>query len=341
MYRKLYILSLAVLISGVLFSCSSDQEVINVYSGRHYQSDEDLFREFTRQTGIKVNLIKADTDQLIKRLELEGSNSPADLFITADAGRLTQSMELGLLQPFDSEFITSTVPVHLRDRNNYWTGFSQRARVIVYHKERVNPQELSTYEDLADSRWKGRILVRSSHNHYNQTLMASIVAHLGPDEAARWARALVDNMAQRPSGNDRDQVKAIAAGIGDIAIVNTYYMGLLLHSPNAEERNIAQQMGIFFPNQNDRGTHVNISGIALTANAPNKAHAERLMEFLLSEPAQQVLANENFEYPVNPGVIWPEQLQSWGTFQPDTLPLDQLGGHLKQAMVIFNIAGWN
>lgn len=322
-------------------SCSSDTNVVNIYSGRHYQVDEQLFREFTKQTGIRVNLIKADTDQLINRLELEGPNTPADVFITADAGRMIQSMEKGLLQPMDAEIIDQVVPSNLRDPDFYWTGFTKRARVFVYEKSRVSPGELSSYEELTSENWQGRVLVRSSQNHYNQTLMASIVAAHGQEGALDWAKGIVNNMAQPPRGNDRDQVKAIAAGTGDLAIVNTYYMGLLLNSPNQEERNIAQQMGIYFPNQDDRGTHINISGVGITAHASNPGNAQKLIEFLLSSPSQMVFAEQNYEYPVNKNVAWPELLQEWGRFKSDTIPLDHLGIHLQPGMIIFNRAGWN
>jgi iron(III) transport system substrate-binding protein len=328
------------LIAVLFFSCSREEEVVNVYSGRHYQADENLYKEFTSQTGIRVNLIKANTDQLINRLELEGSNSPADLFITADAGRMIQVKQKNLLQPMNVERISQIVPSHLRDGENFWTGFTLRARVIVYDRERVNPGSLNTYESLTDPEWQGKVLVRSSQNDYNQTLMASIIAHHGEERARQWARNLVANMAQEPTGNDRDQVKAIAAGVGDVAIVNTYYMGLMLTSTNSEEQNVARRMGIFFPNQNDRGAHINISGIAITAHAPNKENAQRLIEFLLDNDAQRVFAEENFEYPVNPQVEWTNQLNEWGRFHADTLPLDQLGQHLSRAAILFNEAGW-
>jgi iron(III) transport system substrate-binding protein len=326
---------------AIFISCSTDENVVNVYSGRHYQTDEQLFREFTRETGIRVNLVKADTDQLINRLELEGVNSPADMFITADAGRMIQTMEKGLLQPMDAEVIRELVPANLRDPDFYWTGFTKRARVSVYDKSRVNPDELSSYEELTSEKWEGRVLVRSSQNHYNQTLMASVLAAHGQNGALDWAKGIVNNMAQSPRGNDRDQVKAIAAGAGDVAIVNTYYMGLLLNSPNSEERNIARQMGIFFPNQNDRGTHINISGAAITAHAPNRDNAQKLIEFLLSPESQSVFAEQNYEYPVNKNVAWSALLEGWGRFKPDTIPLDQLGKHLQPGMIIFNQAGWN
>jgi iron(III) transport system substrate-binding protein len=232
------------------------------------------------------------------------------------------------------------VPRSYRDRDGTWTGMTARARVIVFHRDRVRAEDLSTYEALAGPDWKGRVLVRSSQNHYNQTLMASVVAALGPEAAESWARGLVENMARSPQGNDRDQVKALAAGTGDVAIVNTYYMGLLLNSTNAEEKLVAQQAGIFFPNQNDRGTHVNISGIGLTRHAPNRENAIKLIEFMLSDPAQKILSEENYEYPISTRVPWPMLLQQWGTFRADTLSLSDLQPHLQEAMYIFNRAGW-
>lgn len=325
----------------LFFGCSQDDEVVNVYSGRHYQVDEDLFRAFTRQTGIRVNLVKADTDQLINRLEMEGINSPADLLITADAGRLVTAAANGLLQTIPSDYIEEFIPPSMRDPDNRWVGLTKRARVIVYHEDRVNPEELSTYEALSGPEWKGRLLVRSSQNHYNQTLMASVIASLGKDEAERWASNLVQNMARSPRGNDRDQVKAIVAGDGDVAIVNTYYMGLLKHSVNAEERLVAEQTRIFFPNQDDRGTHVNYSGMGLTKASSNPANAIRLIEFMISHDAQQKLAEQNHEYPVNKEVAWPELLLSWGAFIADERPLHQLEPHLRDAMFVFNRAGWN
>ncbi len=337
---KIYLLITIIIAGFIGTSCSDEKETVNVYSGRHYQADENLYREFTRQTGIEVNLVKANTDQLINRLELEGENSPADLFITADAGQMILSKEKDLLQPMEMENITPIVPSHLRDKDNYWTGFTKRARVFVYDKERVDPTNLSSYEGLTQPQWNGRILVRSSQNVYNQTLMASIIAHHGEEVAREWAQGMVNNMAQEPTGNDRDQVKAIAAGVGDVAIVNTYYMGLLLNSSNQEEQNIARQMGIFFPNQQHRGTHINISAIAITAHAPHAENAQKLIGFLLGKESQTVFAEENYEYPVNSTVEWTPLLKEWGEFKSDTIPLAQLGRHLSKATVIFNEADW-
>lgn len=337
MSQKISILLLIVLL---FVSCTTPSSEVNIYSGRHYQADEKLFREFTQQTGIKVNLIKADTDQLINRIKMEGSGSPADLLITADAGRLIAAREAGLLQPMESALIDSIVPKTYRDPLGYWTGLTKRARVIVYHQSRINPDDITSYEDLAHERWKGRILVRSSQNHYNQTLMASIIAALGSDKAETWASAVVNNMARSPRGNDRDQVKAIVANEGDIAIVNTYYLGLLLHSPNEAERQVAHEVGIIFPNQDGRGTHINISGIGLTAHSKNKENAIRLVEFLLGDYAQGILSENNHEYPISMGVEWPEFLKTWGMFIEDTIALDRLSPHLQESMFVFNRAGW-
>lgn len=337
-YKLSLIIAVLLLLAG---GCAQKENEVNVYSGRHYQTDEKLFKEFTEQTGIKVNLVKANSDQLLNRLEMEGERSPADIFITADAGRLIIAKEKGLLQPINSKKATSIVPSHFRDAENYWMGFTKRARVIIYPKDSISPSELDSYESLTDEKWQGRILIRSSQNHYNQTLMASIIAAHGEEEAINWAKGIVNNMARSPIGNDRDQIKGIAAGVGDIAIANTYYMGLMLNSSNEEERKVASQMGVFFPNQNDRGTHVNISGIGIAANASNYDNALLLIEFLLSEQAQQVFTNENYEYPMNPDVEWPELLKSWGEFKIDTIPLHQLGNHIHEAMIVFDKAGWN
>ncbi|MBS4061122.1 MAG: Fe(3+) ABC transporter substrate-binding protein [Bacteroidetes bacterium] len=322
-------------------SCSIEKdEVINVYSGRHYSSDEELFKRFSDQTGIKVNLIKADSDQLINRLTVEGKNSPADLFITADVSRLSQAANLGLLQAIPNEVFEDKVPSNLRDPNGMWTGLTKRARVIVYDKGRVKDGEIANYEDLTDVRWKNRILARSSQSHYNQSLIASIISALGVDKSRDWVSGMVTNFSQEPKGNDRDQVKAIAAGIGDVALVNTYYLGLLLNSSNPEEREVAQQVGIIFPNQGNRGTHVNVSGVALTASSSNRENALELVKFLLSVESQEYLSSENFEYPVNPEASWPALLTNWGTFKEDSINLNSLNMYLPEAMMIANQAGW-
>ncbi len=321
-------------------SCHTQRDEVNVYSGRHYKSDEELFRRFTEETGIKINLIKADSDQLINRILLEGEQTQADLFITADASRLSRAVDHGILYPINDQALLHMVPKNLREPNGHWLGLTKRARIIVYHKERINPQELSTYEDLADDKWKGRILVRSSQSHYNQSLLASIIAANGHQSASDWAEKIVDNMAQPPRGNDRDQVKAIVAGTGDLAIINSYYLGLLMRSTNAEERRVASEVGLFFPNQEDRGTHINVSGMGIVASSKNKNNAIKLIRYLLQKDAQEYLANENFEYPVLPQAELPMLLQNWGAFKADSLNIGKLGDYLEDAMLIFNKAGW-
>lgn len=321
------------------FSCT-EQEVVNVYSSRHYDVDNRLLERFTEETGIRVNLVKADSDQLVTRLELEGQRSRADVLITADASRLILAKERGLLQRMESDLVEQSVPSHWRDGEMYWTGITKRARVLVFDPERVNTADLSDYEGLTGEEWQGRILVRSSNSHYNQTLLASVIAAHGQEGALDWARGIVANMAQEPRGNDRDQVKFIAAGLGDVAIVNSYYMGLLFNSDNSEERNVARQMEMFFPNQNGRGTHVNISGAGLTAFAANRDNGIKLIEFMLSTEAQEEIASSNFEYPVLPDARWPDLLLEWGTFTEDTVSLETLSRFREQSIIIFNDADW-
>ena len=335
-----FILIPIILISNLLPSVDFRGEV-NVYSHRHYATDKQLFKLFTEKTGIKVNVVKADADQLIKRLEIEGSNSPADVLITVDAGRLYRAKEKGLLQPIVSEVLNQSIPSHLRDPAGHWFGLTTRARVIVYSKKRVDPSELDTYEDLTSAKWKGRVLVRSSHNIYNESLLASIVASEGADIARKWAKGMVQNFARKPKGNDRDQMKAIAARIGDVAIVNTYYVGLMLNSDSENERKVARELGIFFPNQKGRGTHINVSGAGVTAHAKNKESAIKFIEFLSSKEAQQTFAKANYEYPVNPDVQIPSLLQSWGTFKAEKINLSLLGRYNRVAVKIFDEVGWN
>ena len=273
-------------------------------------------------------------------MELEGPTSPADVLITVDAGRLVRAKEKGLLQTVTSTMLDSIVPSHLRDENNQWFALTKRARVIAYAKERITPDQLSTYEDLATSKWKDKLLVRSSSNIYNQSLMASLIANLGEEKAKAWASSIVDNMARKPQGNDRDQVKAAVAGEGDLAIVNTYYIGRLINSDDPVEANAGKNIGIFFPNQEDRGTHINISGAGVAKYAPNKANAIRFIEYLTSGEAQSVFAKANYEYPVNSNVEASALLQSWGTFKEDNLSLSKLGTNNKAAVLLFDQIGW-
>lgn len=327
------------LLAAAMWKADPDGEV-NIYSHRHYETDARLFEEFTQETGIKVNVVRGNADELIKRLELEGDQSPADLLITVDAGRLHRARAKDLLQPIQSDLLTERVPDHLRDPQGYWFGLTRRARIIVYSLARVDPAQLSTYEALTEPEWKGRILVRSSSNIYNQSLLASMIATHGEGQALNWARGIVANMARSPRGGDRDQIKAMASGIGDIALVNTYYLGLMLNSTDPQERKAARQVGVFFPNQDGRGAHVNVSGAGVTRSADNIENAVRLLEYLVAKDAQDLFARANYEYPVNPAVEASELLQSWGEFKSDTVNLSLLGRYNLEAVQIFDRAGW-
>ena len=329
----------------VLSSCDNtakESNEINLYSQRHYKVDEKQYEAFEKETGVKVNVVKANADELIERLKNEGKNSPADLFITVDAGKLQKAKDLDLLQKISSPIINQNVDSDLRDVNGYWIPITYRARIIVYSKERVNVGELSTYANLTNEKWRNKVLVRSSSNAYNQALLSSIVANRGEDAATSWASELVKNFARDPKGNDRDQVKAITAGQGDLAIVNSYYIGLLLSSENVEEIKAGNSVGVFFPNQGEgeTGSHINVSGIGLAKNAPNKKNAIKLMEFLTSESAQKTYTNTSYEYPANPNVDPNEIVKKWGSFKKDNLDLNQLGVFRNKAIEIFDKSGW-
>jgi iron(III) transport system substrate-binding protein len=313
---------------------------VNVYSHRHYPVDRMLFEQFTEQTGISVNVVKASADQLIKRLEVEGDQSPADVLITVDAGRLFRAQSKGLLQPVESQRLRAQVPEHLRDPAHYWYGLTIRARAIAYAKDRVKPEQLSTYEALTEPQWEGKVLIRSAQNIYNQSLMASMIVAHGHRKAAIWAEGMVRNFARTPKGNDRDQVKAIANGVGDVAIVNSYYMGKLLNSEDEAERTAAAAVKLFFPNQDDRGTHINISGAGVTASSTNLENAIALLEFLSGRQAQQAFARANFEYPVNPKAEDSPLKIMWGDFKTDNINLSLLGKHNFEAVTIFAKSGW-
>jgi len=313
---------------------------VNIYSHRHYDTDQALYELFEEQTGISVNVIHGRTDELIERLSREGAESPADILMTIDAGRLVRAQSMGLLQPTTSVVLTTNVPDHLRDPAGHWFGLTQRARVIVYHPDRVSSEELSTYADLAHPKWKGRVLIRSSSNIYNQSLLASIIANEGKTAATAWAAGMVANFARTPRGNDRDQMKAIVAGEGDLAIVNTYYIGRLINSADEHERKVGAQVRVFFPDQENRGSHVNISGAGITTGANNYEHAVKLIEFLTSAEVQERFSAATYEYPVNPAASLAPLLKSWGAFTPDDLSLNRLGELNAEAVRIFDHVGW-
>lgn len=339
------ILRYSLLVMGIVLfvSCgnTSDENVVNVYTHRHYKADDQLFSDFTETTGIKVNIVNASADELIQRLETEGENSNADILITVDAGRLYRAQEKDLLQPIQSEVLETNIPEKFREKDGYWFGMTYRARIIAYAKDRVDPEAITSYEDLTDPKWEGKVLTRSSENVYNQSLLASIIIASGEEKATEWAAGVLANMARNPKGSDRDQVKAVASGEGDIAIVNTYYIGLLLNDKNIEERKAGESVGVIFPNQEDRGTHINISGIGVAKHAPHKENAVKLIEFLSDSEAQQTLANLNFEYPINPKTTKASILQEWGDFKADDVNFHKIGEFNSDAVKIFDKVGWN
>ncbi len=333
---------LSILIPALLAGTVQAAEEVNVYSARKENLIKPLLDKFSQSTGVKVNLITAKANALIKRLSTEGKNTPADVLITVDAGRLYAADEAGLLQSVESSTLEKLIPAHIRHPNNHWFGLSLRSRVIVYSKDRVKPSELSTYEDLADPKWKGRICIRSSGNIYNQSLLASIIAHNGKEKAEAWAKAVVNNMARSPKGNDRGQVKAVAAGECDLAIVNTYYIGKMQTAKADDgQKEAVAKTAIFYPNQNGRGAHMNVSGAGVVTHSKNKTNAIKLIEFLLNKESQKWYADKNFEYPVREDVGSSELVKSWGfPFKQDTLEINALGIHNSEAVRMFDRAGW-
>ena len=333
---------------GFPFALAQDatRGVVNVYSARHYDSDAALFGAFTEATGIAVNLIEAEADELIERIRSEGANSPADLIITVDAGRLWRAQEAGLLEAVDSAALEAAIPASLRHPEGLWFGLAKRARVIVYDREKVDAGELSSYLDLADPKWQGRICIRSSSNVYNQSLLAAMIAHYGAAEAEAWAQGLVNNLARAPQGGDTDQIKAVVAGECDLAVVNDYYLARLLadaasgdpQDPASAE--VAERIGLFFPNQDAEGVHVNISGAALVAGAPNRENAVALLEYLATPAAQALFAEGSYEYPVVAGAEADPIVTGFGAFEEDALNLSALGENSAEAVRIMDRVGW-
>lgn len=325
-------------------SALADTDQVNLYSARKEALIKPLLDRFTEESGIEVNLVTGKADALLQRLKSEGRNSPADLLLTVDAGNLHRAQADGLTQAFESEVVSEAVPANYRDPDGHWTGLSLRARPIMYVKGEVDPSELSTYEALADPSWKGRICIRSSSNVYNQSLVASMIAADGTEETERWAEAIVANMARPPKGGDRDQIKAAAAGQCDIAIANTYYLAGMLKSDDPGEKAPAEKIAVFWPNQpgagDGRGTHVNVSGAAITAASKNKENAVKLVEFLVSPESQAWYAEVNGEYPVREGVAVSPVLQQWGEFKADDLDLIKLGELNGAALMLMDRAGW-
>ncbi len=324
---------------GSAISAYADGE-LNLYSSRHYDTDERLYSDFTDATGIAINRIEGNADELIARMSAEGGNSPVDVFLTVDTVRITRAKELGLLQSVDSALLEQKIPAYLQDADNQWFAFSQRARILFYDKTDVaNPP--ATYQDLAKPEYAGMVCIRSSSNVYTQNITAALTAHLGEDAVQDWASAVVGNFARDPQGGDTDQLRGIASGECDIAMSNTYYFARALRkgdkSMSAED---LANIGWVFPNQNELGAHMNISGGGVAVNAPNRENAVKFLEYLASERAQQYFSAGNDEYPAVPGVGLSASVATLGIFRPDALPLSEIADNIEPAVRILSEAGW-
>ena len=330
--------SLSLLLSGLALPVLADG-VVNLYSSRHYDTDERLYSDFTEQTGITVNRIEGKADELLARMQAEGANSPADLLVTVDTSRLKRAKDMGLLQPADSAVLEEKIPANLQDADNTWFGFSQRARVIFYDKEEVtNPPQ--TYLDLADPAYKGKICIRSASNEYNQTLLAALVTHYGEEEATRWAQGVVDNMARAPQGGDTDQLRGIVSGECDISVSNTYYFARALRQDVSGVSAEIDRIGYVFPDQDGNGAHMNLSGAGIAAHAPNRDNALKFLEYLASDQAQQYFSAGNDEYPAVEGVALADSVAQLGTFKADEVNLSEVAENIPTAQKIFNEVGW-
>lgn len=332
--RKSFLLA-----AGLLFTASQALAAeVNIYTSRQPELIQPIFDAFTAETGTKVNVLYAEKG-LIERMKAEGARSPADLYITADIGNVKAATDAGLTQPHGSAEVDAVVPETLRDAGGHWFALTTRARVVYASKERVQPGEVTTWEGLTDPKWKGRICIRPGAHSYNLALIAAVIAHHGPEGARAWVEGIKANLARKPQGNDRAQAKAVWAGECDIAIANTYYMGAMLSEP--EQRPWAESVNVVFPVFDGGGAHLNISGAAVTASSPNHEEAMKLVAFMLSEEAQGAYAEANFEYPVRAGVPLSEVVASWGNFEPDAIPLTQIGDLRGEALKIVEETGFD
>ena len=342
---KIGIKFLSVLFITFIMTLSSFASEVNVYTSRHYDSDDALYQKFTDATGIKVNVISGKGKALMERLASEGANSPADVFITVDAGNLWKVQKDGMFQSISSNKINAVVPNNLRGPNDEWVGIAKRSRVIYYNPNNVSNDEINglTYEDLSDPKWKGRIAIRSSGNMYNQSLVSSLVANHGVAATEEWAKGFVANFARKPEGNDRAQIMAVANGEADIAVANSYYIGLMLSGKKGEEQQAAaKKVMLHFPGQDGRGAHINVSGAGVLKNAPNAGNAVKFIEFLLSPEAQEHIVNNTYEYPMLSNVVGPNELiAQFGTdFKEDQTSVANYGKFNPDAVKLMDRAGW-
>jgi iron(III) transport system substrate-binding protein len=336
--RLIPMLGVIACLSGIS-AVNAQEKVLNLYSARHYQTDDALYANFSKQTGIKINRIEAKEDELLERIRNEGSQSPADVFITVDATRLAKADDLGLFAPVKSKLLEERIPAHLRSPD--WFAFSTRARVIIYNKTAIKPDDVRSYEDLAGPKLKGQVCSRSGAHPYNLSLLAAMVSHHGEQKAEEWAKGVVANFARAPKGGDTDQIKAVAAGECGVAISNTYYFARLMRSSKPEDRKVVESLGVIWPNQQTQGTHVNISGGGMLKHAPNKEAAVKFLEYLVSDEAQRYFADGNNEWPVVPSVKTENPaLAALGSFKSDKLSIPAMSKNVVSAQKIADRAGW-
>ena len=337
--RRIHLILLFALFGNTLLT-----NEVNVYTSRHYDSDTALYKEFTKETGIKVNIISGKGSALLERIKSEGKNSPADIFFTVDAGNLWKVQKEGLFQSIKSKKVLSSVPLKLRGPNNEWTAIAKRARVVFYNPKKISPSEIQnvTYEDLANEKWKNRVVIRSSSNMYNQSLVASLIVNLGERNTEIWAKNFVKNFARKPQGNDRSQIIAVANGEADLAIANSYYIGIMLSGAAGKEQlEAAKKVKMHFPNQNDRGVHINISGAGILKNSPNTSNANTFLEFLLSKRVQKYMVDRSYEYPILNEVLPSMEISSFGlNFKEDNASVKQFGELNPVAIRLMDRSGW-
>ncbi len=330
---------LAAALASLAVSAQAEEKVINLYSARHYQTDEALYTDFTKQTGIRINRIEGKEDELLERIRNEGANSPADILLTVDAARLAKAHELGLFAPVSSQVLESRIPAHLRSDD--WFSFSTRGRVIIYNKIGVKADDVRTYDDLAKPALKGKLCSRSGSHPYNLSLGASVIAHQGEAKAEEWARGMVANFARAPKGGDTDQIKSVAVGECQVALANTYYVARMMRSTKPEDQKLMEKVGVVWPNQATTGTHINVSGAGVLKHAPHKEAAVKFLEYLASDDAQRYFADGNNEWPVVDSVkVSNKALDALGKFKADTLPVKQLEMYQVKAQMIYDRAGY-
>lgn len=330
----------AALVAGCSGNAEQDAAEVNLYSARHYDSDQQIYERFTEETGIKINVIEGNADELIARMRSEGSNSPADLFITADAGALWRAQQAGLFQPVQSDILEARIPANLREPDNNWYGFMRRARVVAYDSAKVRPEEVDDYAKLAEPRFKGRICVRSSDSVYNLSLVGALIEAWGPERADQWVKGIVANMARPPEGGDRDQIRAVGAGVCEVAITNSYYYIRLANGDDDADRAITERVKLAFPSLGGQGAHVNISGGGVAAHAPNRDNALKLLEFFASPETQSYISANNNEFPASPDVPAPPPVDAYADFTAHPMSVAAFAARQPEAQSLMSAAGW-